>query len=325
MSHARPTLSVCMIVRDEEAVLARCLDSIAGLYDELCILDTGSTDETLAIAGRYTDKIKVFTACNDARGKIIDFSLARNQALELATGDWVLQIDADEIIEQGKDRIARHLTADSYDRVGISIRSSSESSGTVSGRLFRRRQAKQYTSIIHEYLEFDGIMEVDRQIVISNLPDKTNKESGNERNIRLCRLMLESEPENSRIWYYLGREYQANADFGQAIDCYDKALEYGKFPYGRFQISYFRAVCLFLSRQFDSAIAAATAAAAVDPRYAEAHCLLGDIYFTLGEHGQAKENYQRALACQPPQDTHFGVQLWAYQAHPEKQLARLAD
>ena len=65
------TISLCMIVRDEEQTLARCLDSICGLVDEIILVDTGSVDRTVEIAGKYTEKIFYFPW-------IDDFSAARN-------------------------------------------------------------------------------------------------------------------------------------------------------------------------------------------------------------------------------------------------------
>ena len=72
------TISLCMIVKNEEKVLARCLDSIADLMDEIIIVDTGSSDNTKEIAKKYTDKIYDFTW-------IDDFSAARNFAFSKAT------------------------------------------------------------------------------------------------------------------------------------------------------------------------------------------------------------------------------------------------
>lgn len=65
------TLGICMIVKDEEDVLARCLDSIQETYDELIVVDTGSTDKTVEIAKTYTDKVYTFEW-------VYDFSAARN-------------------------------------------------------------------------------------------------------------------------------------------------------------------------------------------------------------------------------------------------------
>lgn len=86
------TISACMIVKNEEKVLARCLDSLKGIWDELIIVDTGSTDRTKEIAARYTDKIYDFQW-------IDDFSAARNFAIEKATCDYIYVPDADEILD----------------------------------------------------------------------------------------------------------------------------------------------------------------------------------------------------------------------------------
>ena len=87
------TISVCMIVKNEERVLARCLDSLEGLYEELIIVDTGSTDSTKEIAAKYTDKIFDFQWVND-------FSAARNYAFSHASMDYIYSADADEVLDE---------------------------------------------------------------------------------------------------------------------------------------------------------------------------------------------------------------------------------
>lgn len=87
-----PTISLCMIVKNEEAVLARCLDSIADLMDEIIIVDTGSTDRTREIASRYTSKIYDYKWTND-------FSAARNFSFSKASMDYIYAADADEILD----------------------------------------------------------------------------------------------------------------------------------------------------------------------------------------------------------------------------------
>lgn len=87
------TISLCMIVKNEEAVLARCLDSVADLMDEIIIVDTGSTDRTKEIAAKYTDKIYDFEW-------ISDFSAARNFSFSKATMEYIYVADADEVIDE---------------------------------------------------------------------------------------------------------------------------------------------------------------------------------------------------------------------------------
>ena len=85
------TLGLCMIVKDEAAVLGRCLDSAAGVFDEIIIVDTGSTDATKEIARRYTKDVFDFAWRQD-------FAAARNFSFAKATADYCMWLDADEVL-----------------------------------------------------------------------------------------------------------------------------------------------------------------------------------------------------------------------------------
>ena len=103
------TLGICMIVKDEEDVLARCLDSIQETYDELIVADTGSTDKTVEIAKTYTDKVYTFEW-------VYDFSAARNYAFSLSECDFLMWLDADDVLDetnrQALKALKNSLTAD---------------------------------------------------------------------------------------------------------------------------------------------------------------------------------------------------------------------
>ena len=86
-------LSVCLIVRNEEALLENCLKSVSQLADQLVVVDTGSTDKTLEIARSFNAEIYHFKWCDD-------FAAARNESIKYATGDWILWIDADERLSE---------------------------------------------------------------------------------------------------------------------------------------------------------------------------------------------------------------------------------
>ena len=87
------TISICMIVKNEEAVLARCLDCFDSISDEIIIVDTGSTDGTKSIAAKYTDKIYDYIWKDD-------FAAARNYAFSKAAMEYVYSADADEVIDE---------------------------------------------------------------------------------------------------------------------------------------------------------------------------------------------------------------------------------
>ena len=105
MKPSAEALSLCMMVRNEERLLSRCLDSVAGLVGEIVIVDTGSTDATREIAAHY-----------GARGiefdfRVADFAAARNHALAHATRPWILALDADEVLPPASALAIRELVA----------------------------------------------------------------------------------------------------------------------------------------------------------------------------------------------------------------------
>lgn len=93
-------VSLCMIVRDEEDVIGRCLESVEGIFDETVIVDTGSKDKTREVALRYTDRVFDFEWCDD-------FSAARNFAFDKASGDYLMWLDADDVIEGENRKLLR--------------------------------------------------------------------------------------------------------------------------------------------------------------------------------------------------------------------------
>lgn len=88
-------ISLCMIVRDEHETLARCLDSVREAVDEMIIVDTGSKDATREIALRYTPYVYDFSWRDD-------FSAARNEAFAHATRDFLMWLDADDVVEDAE-------------------------------------------------------------------------------------------------------------------------------------------------------------------------------------------------------------------------------
>ncbi len=98
------TISVCMIVKNEEAQLAACLDSLVPIADEIIVVDTGSADGTKAIAARYTDRIYDFPW-------IDDFAAARNFAFSKATMEYIYTADADEVIDEANIALFRRVKA----------------------------------------------------------------------------------------------------------------------------------------------------------------------------------------------------------------------
>ena len=141
-----PRLSVCLIVKNEEKFLARCLDSVREVAWQIIVVDTGSTDRTKEIARGYGAEVSEFQ-WND------DFSAARNAALEHARGDWVLMLDADEeLTAQGRVALQTEMRADkvlAY-RLPIIDAGKEEDGGSYVPRLFRNAPGLFYVGRVHE-------------------------------------------------------------------------------------------------------------------------------------------------------------------------------
>jgi len=106
-----PTLSLCMIVKDEESNIAKCLDSIKDIVDEIIIVDTGSADSTIEIAQKYGAKIYNYKWNND-------FSAARNESIRYATKDWILYLDADETLSAESSKFIKTLLKNAKNDIG---------------------------------------------------------------------------------------------------------------------------------------------------------------------------------------------------------------
>lgn len=143
------SLSVCMIVKDEEVFLPRCLESIKGVADQIIIIDTGSTDQTVDIAREYTQ----YVYFHPWEG---DFSRHRNQSLGYATGDWILVVDADEELLADHSQVRCELNDSTTDAVAARIINKNSGSGKDisfdSIRFFRNHQGFHYQGVVHNQL-----------------------------------------------------------------------------------------------------------------------------------------------------------------------------
>ncbi len=151
-----PTLSLCMIVKNEEFDLPRCLDSVREFVDEIILVDTGSTDRTVEVARRYTDRIYHHPWENH-------FSKARNQSLRYAHGDWILILDADEWFEPGEGTQVREAILNAGNQVTHIYldRWNLSPDGRVNTvlslpRLFRNGRGLCFEGRIHEQLHLEG-------------------------------------------------------------------------------------------------------------------------------------------------------------------------
>lgn len=165
------TISLCMIVKNEEKILARCLDTVADLVDEIVIVDTGSTDATREIAAGYTEHIYDFQW-------IDDFSAARNFAFSKATKDYIYSADADEVLDEENRERFRLLKEGLLPEIEIvQMKYGNQLQfGTVYNfdeeyrpKLFKRKRDFVWEAPIHETVRLMPVV-YDSDIVITHLP-----------------------------------------------------------------------------------------------------------------------------------------------------------
>ncbi len=169
------TVSLCMIVKNEERILRRCLDSVKDLADEIIIVDTGSTDATKKIAAEYTDKIYDFEW-------IQDFSAARNFAFSKATCDYIYTADADEVIDEenrNKFKLLKETLLPEIEIVQMYY-GNQLSFGTIYNydkelrpKLFKRLRTFEWIEPIHETMRLSPII-FDSDITITHLPEQSH-------------------------------------------------------------------------------------------------------------------------------------------------------
>ncbi len=166
-----PTISLCMIVKNESAVLRRCLVSIADLMDEIIIVDTGSTDNTKEIAAQFTDKIYDYTWEND-------FAAARNFAFSKATMDYIYSADADEEVDYfNHKRFARLKEAllpeievvQMYYVTSTEFNTTSNFTREYRPKLYKRLRTFTWQDAVHETVRLEPVI-YDSDIEISHRP-----------------------------------------------------------------------------------------------------------------------------------------------------------
>ncbi|MFN3199638.1 MAG: glycosyltransferase [Bradymonadia bacterium] len=225
-----PLVSLAMIVRDEAETLPAALQSVQGVVDEIVVVDTGSTDDTVQIAEGFGAQV-VRQPWSD------DFSAARNRALKHCTGRWILVLDADECLEvpnpsqlRGYLQQPQRKTTDTYLlRILNQQRDGQAISSFHAPRLFARHPTLKYTGRIHERPSIEGgrTIRLDGlQIVHTGYdPQVYRDRRKSERALKLLTLDLAEHPGDPVLGFYLGREYVKLQRFTEAITVLSPSVE----------------------------------------------------------------------------------------------------
>lgn len=225
------TISLCMIVRNEAEHLPACLASVTGVVDEIIVVDTGSTDDTIQIAQSFGAKV-IEVPWQE------DFAAARNVSLSHATSDWILVLDADEKLTCHHEILRRLTTATGQPihpfAFNVQI-NNLDKAGTFEGitshmapRLFKRSFGLQYQGIIHEQLLKDG-----QPILLASAPQLTilhtgytqaNMQGKYERNLPLLSRAAQADPSNPFVHFNLGNTYRESGRIEEAVTAYRTCL-----------------------------------------------------------------------------------------------------
>jgi tetratricopeptide (TPR) repeat protein len=221
-----------MIVRDESDMLPNFLAHVQGLYDELCVVDTGSTDDTVALLRQAGAKVHEMPWQND-------FSLARNACLQHATGDWVIWLDADELADPELCRSARQTLQDpGVGAASISVRNALANGHfamTYLVRMFRRDASIRFAHAIHEnvtdsllpYLRDHGLSIAPLQGHVEHLGYVRERAESRDKKARDCTLlqaMVDADPSDLYSWYKLMEQARFWDDSQLLQECAPQAL-----------------------------------------------------------------------------------------------------
>lgn len=214
-----PRVHLCMIVKDEESVIGRCLESVKPLICGWTIVDTGSTDGTREAIAKAMEGIPG----NLFDRPWVDFATNRNEAMDLVQGeyDYLMVIDADEVL--AKFAIIPDTGADVY----LSrVRSGSRVADRV--WLIRAGYPGRWIGSIHEDLQHHGVWEIAPWSFIESKNDGARFKDPKRVNKDLALIFLEIQkaPKNPRWYYYLGATYWAAGDLDQALKAFQLRLRF---------------------------------------------------------------------------------------------------
>ncbi len=295
------TISLCMIVKDEEDVLSRCLECVKDIADEIIIVDTGSTDNTKNIVKEYTDKLYDFEW-------IDDFSAARNYSFSQATKDYILWLDADDVILE-EDRIKlkqlKQDLNDNVDMVMMKYNAGFDENGNITLSYYRERLVKRANNYkwlepIHEYIQTGGYI-INSDICITH---KKEHQTPSGRNISIYEKLLSKGKELSvRGLCYYAKELYYNQKYDDAIIYFNKFLDTEKgWAEDNISSCFYLSICYGYLNNNKSKLKILLQSFEYDTPRAEICCQLGSYYLEKADFDKAIFWYNLATQLKKPVD-----------------------
>jgi len=316
-----PALSLCMITKNEEKFLEQCLNSVKDIVDEIVIVDTGSTDKTKEICKKFQSKSNNALKFFDFNW-VDDFSAARNESIKHATKDWILVMDADEVLdEEGKNKI-KDLINDKEADAFLFIQKNYTNNSSIKGfvneehgiasntyagwygssivRLFRNRKGYKFEGIVHELVEH-SIANNNGKISATNISvhhygnaNPILEKKKKQFYLELCKKKAELNQDASS-YYELGVLYKENNNFDEAISSFKTAIELNQ----NHNLALFEMGVIYEKKgEMDNAIQSYTNSLRIK-EFIEAFQNLGVCYFKKGMLDEAYNNLVKAVALNP--------------------------
>lgn len=297
-------ISLCMIVKNEENHLSRCLDSVHNLVDEIIIVDTGSTDRTKEIAKNYTPNIYDFEWTND-------FSAARNESIKHAACQWILWLDADEYAaEEGKENLRQYLSELPHDKprgfiLPIYNFTGKEGKGNIvasgAARIILRHHEVYFDRAIHEQPYWNNeilpLERLDFSIYHTGYTEEDRLEKDKlSRNMSI----FEELKSKSKLTDYdrctLGNEYMITKDYTKAIYYYERVYKPSNFDWYWFPHMAARLIIAYFSvKRYNDTFRVIEECIAAWPHHPDFYGIQGYLLEQLHLIPEAVQSYERAV------------------------------
>jgi glycosyltransferase involved in cell wall biosynthesis len=300
----RPTLSLCMIVRNEEERLGTCLESVSDLVDEIVVVDTGSTDQTVAVAERYGARVGHFPWCDD-------FSAARNVSIGMASCDWILWLDADDVLPREDIDKIRGLLRKEKDKGYFFVLDSQgyEPVSCLQTRLFPNLPGAQFEYPVHEQITPSliklgiGFEATDVRVVHTGYTTPEVVREKQERYLRILERWLEDHPEACIVRSHVAMTYYIWGDLDRSIAEYERILNDSDCRKDRNLVIETTSLlhlgrCWMRKDENERALPHLLDAQKLDDQYAVTNLTLGECYTRMGRSNEALDALERARASE---------------------------
>lgn len=291
---AAPILTLSMIVKNEEKYLAECLESVKGLADEIVIVDTGSTDNTIEIAKKYNAKVFNFSWIND-------FSAARNYALSKSNGKWILYLDADERLKPDSKTALKNHILNSTNAALCNVISGGSNQGSSNimqyARLFPNNNNLQFDGAVHEQIEpsllKNGYLLEKTKIEIIHLGYDVNNNILTEKAKRNLDLLLKDFLKNPTGYkaFHIGSTFIVLNEFEQAISYFHEAIKDEKLEsnHKAHCYRYLAAYELNINKNLDKALLYATEGYRLNEKQPLLNVILSNIHLYKGNFKESEK------------------------------------